>query len=148
MSDPLSLFFKDDEEDEKYWPGNTPPKNVGGTVDPGKPEWLTSLPSRQFMRDGKPENFYTIGALAQALNRSPVTVRSWEQKGWLPSPKFRTQAPKSAQLPGKAVKGKRLYTEAQVVFLVEAFMRFRVDGPRKTRNWDGLREHIKTHYPN
>lgn len=81
-----------------------------------------------------------------ALNRKPVTIRSWESKGWLPSASFRTPPPRSEQIPGKAVKGRRLYSEAQIVFLVEAAITYAIDDPVKP-DWVGFRKHIEDNYP-
>ena len=80
------------------------------------------------------------------LNRKPVTIRSWEAKGWIPPASFRTPAPKSEQIPGKAVKGRRLYSEAQIVFLVEAAMAYAIDDP-DSPDWKGFRKHIADNYP-
>lgn len=60
--------------------------------------------------NGEPKEFFTIGALAEALNRKPVTIRSWEAKGVFPKARFRT--------PGE--KGRRLYTRAQVEGVIKA----------------------------
>jgi len=150
--DALDFFFRLDEkkkpkptEDEKHYPGNTPPRNTERSVDSAESDWLTSLPYQEFLVSGEKRRFYTIGALARVLGKQPVTIRSWESKGWLPTASFRTPAPKSAQIPGKAVKGKRLYSQAQVVFLAEAYDKY-VLTPRKP-NWQGFRHHIKTQYP-
>lgn len=37
-----------------------------------------------FTVKGKPEEFFTIGALGNALNRSPNTLRAWEKDGTIP----------------------------------------------------------------
>jgi len=84
--------------------------------------------------------------LASALNRKPVTIRSWEAKGWIPPASFRTPAPRSEQIPGKAVRGRRLYSEAQIVFIVEAAMQFKIDDPNHN-DWNGFRKQIAEHYP-
>lgn len=34
---------------------------------------------------------FPIGALAKALNRRPVTIRSWISKGWIPQAGYRTK---------------------------------------------------------
>ncbi|MCC3766026.1 MerR family transcriptional regulator [Streptomyces sp. UNOC14_S4] len=51
--------------------------------------------------------FFTIGQLANALNRSPVTIRKWETSGIIPIPTF--------VIRGKTERGnRRLYTREQV----------------------------------
>lgn len=129
--------------EEKTYPGSTPPRNV--VVDSAGDSWLNRLPSHEFLVNGEVRKFYTIGALAKSLGKSTVTIRSWESKGWLPPAGFRTPTPVGPQVPGKAVKGKRLYSQEQVVFLTEAYEKY-VLNPRKP-NWSGFRHHIKTQYP-
>lgn len=62
---------------------------------------------RVMMCRGQKRDFYTIGALARALNRSVVTIRKWQDKGFMPKPTF--IAPTEA-LGG----GIRLYTREQI----------------------------------
>lgn len=61
---------------------------------------------------GVETNFYTIGELARVLNRKSVTIRKWEADGIIPKATF--IAP-SGDSRGK----RRLYTEAQILGLVE-----------------------------
>lgn len=129
--------------DERTYPGSTPPRNK--VVDTEKDTWLTLLPYREFDAGGVVRKFYTIGALAKALGKKTVTIRSWEQKGWLPPASFRTRTPETGQLPNKVPKGNRLYSQEQVVFLAEAYDTY-VLSPRKP-NWPGFKHHIKTQYP-
>lgn len=56
---------------------------------------------------GEPREFFTIGNLAQALDRKPNTIRMWERKGWIPKATYRK--------PGQTENGvRRLYTRAQI----------------------------------
>jgi hypothetical protein len=77
---------------------------------------------------GERVEFFTVGDLAAALNRRPVTIRSWESKGWLPISGYRTRSPQSAQIPDKATKGRRLYTRRQIEIVIEAAAASGVDG--------------------
>jgi hypothetical protein len=150
--DPLDMFNRipskigQHMEREEDFPGTTSPRNRGKVLDRPQHEWLQSLKSSEFLVNGQVVAFYTIGALAQALNRKPVTVRSWEAKGWIPPASFRTPAPKGETVPGKAVKGRRLYSEAQLVFLVEAAITYNIDDPIAP-DWKGFRKHIADNYP-
>lgn len=128
---------------EKNYPGSTPPRNA--VLDKGEDDWLNSLPYKELLVGHEVRRFYTVGSLARALGKQPVTIRSWESKGWIPAAGYRTQTPRSEQIPGKVPKGKRLYSQEQVVFLAEAYEKY-VLNPRKP-NWDGFRNHIKTQYP-
>lgn len=150
--DPLEFFNslnqKKDAQvapDPTAFPGKTAPKNRGKTHKQAH-VLLDTLPFQEYLVGGVAQRFYTIGALAQALNRKPVTIRSWESKGWIPSASFRTPPPRKEQIPGKSVKGKRLYSEAQVVFLMEAAVAYGLSDP--VPDWAGFRSHIKTNYPN
>jgi hypothetical protein len=46
---------------------------------------------RMLMVGGAEHEFFTIGQLAQALNRKPVTIRSWESNGVIPKARYRDQ---------------------------------------------------------
>lgn len=153
MKDPLDLFNGFDIkskrqqalEDPKDYPGGRAPKSRR-VVDSPEHEWLNELRAYEYAVNGVPQKFYTVGSLAKVLNRSTVTIRSWESKGWIPPASFRTPTPNGEQAPGKAVRGRRLYSEAQLVFLVEAAMTYKIDHP-KEHNWDGFRRHIASNYP-
>lgn len=61
---------------------------------------------------GTPTEFYSVGQLAAALQRSPVTIRKWERLGYLPIATFRT--------PGQVrQKARRLYSRAQLEIIVQ-----------------------------
>lgn len=148
-NDPLDFFFditssKKYEEDPEAFPGKTPPKNRGKSTRASH-EWLDSLPSKEYLVGGAAKRFYTIGAVAQALGRKPVTIRSWEAKGWLPPASFRSPPPAGTQLPDKPVKGRRLYSEHQLVTLVEGAIQYGLSDPEP--DWDGFRQYIQEHYP-
>lgn len=66
-----------------------------------------------YIVSGKAKEFFTIGHLANALGRKPVTLRSWESKGVFPKSPYRSPAPRGS-IPGKASKGKRLWTREQI----------------------------------
>lgn len=61
---------------------------------------------------GQDREFFTVGNLAQALGRKPVTMRAWERAGVIPKPTFRkpSQDPRGAR---------RLYTREQVEGMVQ-----------------------------
>lgn len=61
---------------------------------------------------GVDREFFTIGHLAQALNRRPVTIRAWEREGVIPKATIRK--------PSDDARGvRRLYTREQVEGLVQ-----------------------------
>lgn len=64
--------------------------------------------------------FFSIGALAQALEKSLVTIRLWEKKGYIPGAPYRLR---SKQLNGKKVLGNRVYTRELIEIAIEEFNR-------------------------
>jgi hypothetical protein len=108
-----SLFADLDDEgpepEPRFYPGSKqripdkptpPPKAVSA-----KP-WDRN--PRHLKVNGVEMEFFTIGSLAEALNRRPVTIRKWETTGVIPKARYRT---------GGEVK-RRLYSRAQVEGLV------------------------------
>jgi hypothetical protein len=98
---------------EEFFPGS---KRKRSDPPPPKPPVTTVAWDRRprvLPVGGKPVEFFTIGDLALAINRRPVTIRSWEAKGIMPKARFRTPA-----VPGQIGEGKRLYTRRQVEGLV------------------------------
>lgn len=95
-------------DESKTYPGSKQVRRLvrGDVVEPEEPEWKTD--PKTFLVNGSPVEFFSIGSLATALNRSVQTVRRWERKGWLPKASFRTS--------GK--KKDRLYTEVQIKGLI------------------------------
>lgn len=80
---------------------------------------------------GVPQEFFRIGALAAALGRQTVTIRKWERLGIIPKADYQTKPPVLKRsdrppLPGKAVRGKRLYSRAQIEGVVAAARATRV----------------------
>jgi hypothetical protein len=67
---------------------------------------------------GKETEVYTIGALAQALEKTIVTVRLWERKGYIPRAPYRLR---SKTLKGQKTGGNRVYTRALIESAVEEF---------------------------
>jgi len=134
-----------EEADTPDYPGSRPPKNRGASLDTGEQDELSFLPCKELLVNGVPTKLYTVGALAVLLGKKPVTIRSWELKGWLPPPRLRTLPPKGPQIPGKESKGVRLYTHDQMLFLIHSYNHY-IEEP-KVPNWNGFRNHIKSQYP-
>ena len=156
MTDPALEFFQRLEkksedkrkvvEGDKLYPGTTPPRNAGPAVDTDDLQWLDELPYRLLRVGNDVRRFYTIGTLAKALGKANVTIRSWESKGWLPQAKYRTPPPKGPQVPGKAVKGQRLYTKEQLRCLVVLYNEY-IESRGPLPDWPGFRAAIKSQYP-
>lgn len=143
MSDPLLDLLGDLPD----FPGKTPPKNR----DSSKPrrlaeEEMNGARGKIYRIKGEDVELFTVGELARAIGRRPVTVREWERRGWIPKPNYRTPAPKAEQIPGKATKGRRLYTRDQVEFLVEAVSSFSLVNTNHP-DWPRFREHVRVNWP-
>jgi hypothetical protein len=100
---------------EQYYPGSTRPlvrhpnrlntEAAPSAADPGA--W--DAKPRKGVVGGVETDFYTVGDLAKALGRQPVTIRKWEREGIIPKSVY--------QSPGRDgdVRGRRrLYTREQV----------------------------------
>lgn len=142
--DPLDFFNSLPD-----YPGKTPPKNRENAKkkDSRLEDRLNGAKGKVFHMSGEERTFFSVGELAKALDRKPVTIRMWEQQGWIPRATFRTPTPRGQQIPGKTLKGRRLYSLEQVEFLIDAVDQFQISNPAKA-NWDGFRKHIKQKWPN
>jgi len=67
---------------------------------------------------GEETEVFTIGALAQALDKQVVTVRLWEKKGYIPIAPYRLR---SKSLKGQKVSGNRVYTRKLIEIAIEEF---------------------------
>ena len=67
---------------------------------------------------GKETEVFTIGALALALEKSIVSVRLWERKGYIPRAPYRLR---SKTLKGQKTGGNRVYTRALIEVTIEEF---------------------------
>jgi len=91
----------------EQYPGSD--REIGDPLEPPQPaDWGKP---KLFNISGTTTEFYTVGQLATALRRSPVTIRKWERLGYLPIATFRT--------PGQVrQKARRLYSRAQLEIIV------------------------------
>jgi hypothetical protein len=69
---------------------------------------------------GKETEVFTIGALALALEKTIVTIRLWERKGYIPRAPYRLR---SKTLKGEKTGGNRVYTRALIESAIEEFNR-------------------------
>lgn len=134
---PTSLY-------EKLSRHGAPPTPIEEWVSP-RITLLNTLPSKEYFLRGEPAVCYSIGSVAKVLGKSQVTIRSWEQKGWMPMPKARTAAPQRPTIEGKAVKGRRLYTRQQVEYLIQAFESANL-GDSKKADWPKFKQLLQQ-YP-
>lgn len=98
----------------EFYPGSSRERHVNRVQRPESDkdgtEWDRS--PRLLTIPGKGEQeFFTIGALAEALGRRPPTLRAWEREGILPRASYRLPSPDPRGV-------RRLYSRAQVEGIV------------------------------
>ena len=100
---------------DEYFPGSSQKisKDSAARQQPVKQEaesdfWADS--PRKYMFDGREWYFYSIGDLARALQKSPVTIRLWESQGYIPMPRRADAVDPD--------KEQRIYSRAQIEGIV------------------------------
>jgi hypothetical protein len=106
---------------DEYYPGS---KRKRKKSVPKKPEIVPdgSWDSKPFMKtlpNGNEVEMFTIGALASALGRPVITIRTWIKEGYLPASPYRLPAKKDIN--GEDHQGRRLYSRAMVEKTIELF---------------------------
>lgn len=86
--------------------------------------------------NGIETELFTVGALAQALQKQIVTIRLWEQKGYIPIAPYRLR---SKTLNGKKVNGNRVYTRELIEIAIEEFAKRGLLGSARVE-WKNLRD--------
>jgi hypothetical protein len=116
----MSTALQIDEEfaaiGEQYYPGSSRPivrhpNRLHTEVAKSAADW--DAKPRKYVVAGVETEFFTVGHLARALGRQPVTIRKWEREGIIPKSTY--------QSPGRDddPRGRRrLYTRAQVEGMV------------------------------
>jgi hypothetical protein len=86
-------------------------------VEPGQ-GW-DSRPYVKTLPNGKDVEMFTIGALAEALGRPVITIRTWIKEGHIPASPYRLPAKQNVR--GETQMGRRLYSRSMVEKLIELF---------------------------
>ena len=110
----------EDDEFRGYFPGSrTPlPTATKPKVEVEKKAPTAIWDSRPIHKivNGQTVDFFSIGSVCAALGRPAVTIRLWIRKGYLPVATYR--------MPDRGeIKGRRLYTRAQIEELVKVLER-------------------------
>lgn len=111
--------------DAMIFPGGVPSRAAEQSrneepEDDSAPAGWDARPIVRSLPSGEVVELFTVGQFAAALNRKPVTIRQWEDRGILPTSKYRTPAPSTASLPEKKAAGRRLYTREHVEAAISA----------------------------
>lgn len=78
-----------------------------------------SKPYKKTLPNGRDLEMFTIGALAAAVGRPVITIRSWIKQGYLPNSPYRL--PSTKDINGEDHAGRRLYSRAMVEALIDIF---------------------------
>ena len=142
--DDLMGLFKDPPD----FPGKREPKNRPTSTKLSNSildDRYNGAKGKEYIINGERLIMYTIGQVCTALGKSTVTVRMWESNGWIPKPSYRTPAPAISQIPGKAAKGRRLYTQQQLDTLIDSVSQFNIANPHHG-DWEGFKQYIQENW--
>lgn len=114
--DPIEEHFADDPIG-KFYPGSRKVRPIRITPAVRQAQDWDAVSYTKTI-GGQPREFFTIGALAAALQRPVVTIRTWTRKGYIPQAPYRLPA---RMVNGREQKGRRLYTRSMVESTVSAF---------------------------
>ena len=90
--------------------------------------------------NGVETELFTISALADALEKKVVTIRLWEQKGYIPIAPYRLR---SKEINGKKVRGNRVYTRELIEICIEEFAKRGLLGSARVE-WNQLDDLTQT----
>lgn len=107
----------DDFFDDLHYPGSKRERRPAPPPKPEEERW-DARPIRKKHR-GEVVEFFDSGALARALGKSTVTIRTWERKGYIPRAPFRLPGYVDAE--GVEQPGRRVYTRELIDIAVEEF---------------------------
>jgi len=114
--------FIDDlfSEVDVYYPGSKR-KRKSLEEKPKKEFVPKTWDSRPYIKkvNGKDIEFFTLGALADALSRPIVTLRLWMSNGQLPTSMYRL--PDVTDKNGDVRRGRRLYTRSMIEAAIDIF---------------------------
>ena len=142
MKDVLDLFGDLPDFPGKKQPKNRPEAQLQSSV---LNDRYNGAKGKDYIINGVRQTFYSIGEVSKALGKKPVTIRMWESKGWIPKPSFRTPTPKSEQIPGRVLKGRRLYSQDQLDTLIDGVQRFGI-AEYYSGDWGGFINYIKDNW--
>ena len=120
----MSSDFIEDlfSEVDEYYPGSKRKRRVLEEKSKPKPE-VKAWDSRPYVKplNGKEVEFFTIGALAEALGRPIITIRYWIDNGYIPTSTYKM--PSTIDKNGDTRQGRWLYTRAMIDSAVDLFTR-------------------------
>lgn len=117
MKDFIDATFSDLDD---FYPGSKRKRkqNTKKQLEIKEPLTWDSHPIKKPLPNGKEIDLFTIGALANAVGRPIITVRSWMKEGYIPQAPYRL--PGKTDKNGKQISGRRLWSRAMIEGLVKA----------------------------
>jgi hypothetical protein len=109
---------------EDYYPGSKRKRRTPEVVEPKAEVSWDSRPYVKPLPNGKDIELFSVGALAKALGRPFITIRKWNESGYLPTSPYRLPTKKNKN--GEEHKGRRLYSRAMIEATVALFAQFGV----------------------
>lgn len=99
---------------EEYYPGSKRKidRTDSGDKKPDLDAWDAN--PRIYKVNGQDTEFFTVGHLATAMNRKPLTIRQWERKGIIPKSTYQ-RAGRDGSQHGR----RRLYTRPQIEGMIK-----------------------------
>ena len=116
MSDEIDRLF---EELDTYYPGSKRKRKEKVIKEAGPEVAWDAKPIKKKLPNGNEVELFTIGAMANALGRPVITIRTWIKEGYLPASPYRLPAKKNKN--GEDHQGRRLYSRAMVERTVSLF---------------------------
>jgi hypothetical protein len=106
---------------DAYYPNSKRKRreSIPRTVEPTAVLQWDAKPQVKTLPNGRDVELFTVGALAHALGRPFVSIRVWNENGYLPKAPYRL--PTKSNKHGEEHKGKRLYSRAMIEAVVEIF---------------------------
>jgi len=107
-----------------FYPGSKKKRRESAlpkTVDRVSTQQWDAKPQVKTLPNGNDVELFTVGALAQALGRPFVSIRVWNEKGYLPKAPYRL--PTKKNIHGEDHKGRRLYSRAMIETAVQLFIK-------------------------
>jgi hypothetical protein len=116
MTDFIDAAFADLDD---FYPGSKRKRKDTINKQPKIKEALTwdAHPFKKPLPNGKEIELFTIGALAMAVDRPVITIRSWMKEGYIPQAPYRLPGKKDKN--GKQTSGRRLWSRAMIEDLVK-----------------------------
>lgn len=99
---------------EDYYPGSKRKIETGADVSSKADPDAWDAKPRVYKKNGVDTEFFTVGHLAVAMNRKPLSIRQWERRGIIPKSTFQ-RAGRNGSQHGR----RRLYTRAQIEGMIK-----------------------------